>query len=300
MADDYNASHTGKVRFVGVEFFATRILAYDAVAAYVARTAPARVAELQGDLQPIRPFTSNIGEYVGWYYAVQDKQPYIDHARRVYDLVKGLHQARGDRAWALALHNARQILSFYEYFNLSLQDGFNYRDARAAENLRWWRQRTGDKVAYWAASPHTANGAGVQLSEPPDPLVQWDSVGSHLRRWYGRHYRSIGFTFDHGTVMVGSHQPPYTPEPVAVPRPVPDWGDRPLGDANLEQFALDLTSDAPRAVRTWRQSPTKVRAVGSFDPQQPDAYYLTGGSLAQWFDVIVHRQVATPWQPCSP
>jgi hypothetical protein len=37
--------------------------------------------------------------------------------------------------------------------------------------------------------------------------------------------------------------------------------------------------------------------VGGFDPQQPDAYYMTGGWLAQWFDVIVLRQVVTPWQP---
>jgi tetratricopeptide (TPR) repeat protein len=55
--------------------------------------------------------------------------------------------------------------------------------------------------------------------------------------------------------------------------------------------------DAPPAVRAWRQAATKVRAVGSFDPQRPDAYYMTGGPLAQWFDVIVHRQTVTPWQP---
>jgi hypothetical protein len=24
---------------------------------------------------------------------------------------------------------------------------------------------------------------------------------------------------------------------------------------------------------------------------------MTGGSLAQWFDVIVHRQTVTPWRP---
>jgi hypothetical protein len=135
------------------------------------------------------------------------------------------------------------------------------------------------------------------LSEPPAPLVQWDSVGSHLRRWYGEDYRSIGFTFDHGTVNVLSNQPPYEPQPVAVPRPEPDWGDRPLGDANLDQSVLDLRADAPPAVRAWRQAATKVRAVGSFDPQRPDAYYMTGGSLAQWFDVIVHRQTVTPWRP---
>jgi erythromycin esterase-like protein len=294
---DYNASHSDKVRFVGVEFFATRILAYDAVAEYVDDAAPQQLPELQRHLEPIRPFTPDIGEYVGWYYGVADKQPYIDHARRVFELVKGLSHARGDRAWALALQHARQILSFYEFFGLSPQDGLDYRGERAAENLRWWRQRTGDKVAYWAASPHTANAAGLQLSGPPAPLVQWDSAGSHLRRWYGKSYLSIGFTFDHGTVNVTSGQPPFTPVPVAVPRPEPDWGDRALGDANLDQFALDLRADALPAVRAWREAPTKVRMVGSFDPQRPEAYYMTGGAMAQWFDVIVHRQVVTPWRP---
>ena len=157
-----------------------------------------------------------------------------------------------------------------------------------------WVAGTG---AVQAASPHTANAAGLQLSAPPAPLVQWDSAGSHLRRWYGEDYLSIGFTFDHGTVNVGSGQPPYTPVPVAVPRPAPDWGARPLGDAGLDQFALELRAGAPPAVRAWRRAPTKVRVIGSFDPQRPDAYYMTSGSLAQWFDVIVHRQVVTPWQP---
>jgi hypothetical protein len=190
---------------------------------------PHRLPELQRHLEPIRPFTPDIGEYVGWYYGVADKQPYIDHARRVFELGKGLSHARGDRAWALALQHARQILSFYEFFSLSPQDGLDYRDERAAENLRWWRQRTADKVAYWAASPHTANAAGLQLSGPPGPLVQWNSAGFHLRRWYGKGYRSIGFTFDHGTVNVTSGQPPFTPVPVAGAAPGAKLGRSPAG-----------------------------------------------------------------------
>jgi hypothetical protein len=34
-----------------------------------------------------------------------------------------------------------------------------------------------------------------------------------------------------------------------------------------------------------------------YDPEQPLASYLSGGSLAQWFDLIVHCQVVTAWQP---
>jgi hypothetical protein len=41
----------------------------------------------------------------------------------------------------------------------------------------------------------------------------------------------------------------------------------------------------------------KVRAFGSFDPERPDACYMTGGSLAQWFGVVVHRQLVTPRRP---
>jgi erythromycin esterase-like protein len=294
----YNTSHADKVRFVGVEFFATRTLVYDAVADYVAATAPEQLPALQADLEPIRPRTPNIGEHIGWYLSVQDKQPYIDHARRVYELVRDLPHARGDRAWELALQHARQILSFYEYFSLQGSPQLAYRDEHAARNLRWWHRRTGDKVAYWAASAHTARAPGLRISLPPAPDLEFDNAGSHLHRWYGQRYRSIGFTFDHGTVISGFDQPPYTGLPFAVPRPAPDWAERPLGEAGLDQFALDLHADAPPAVQAWLQEPTTTRAIGpSFDPQDPLAYYMTGGSLAQWFDVIVHRQVVTPWQP---
>jgi erythromycin esterase len=50
----YNASHRDKVQFAGVEYFSTRLLAYDAVDAYVAKHAPHRLAELRAVLDPIR------------------------------------------------------------------------------------------------------------------------------------------------------------------------------------------------------------------------------------------------------
>jgi erythromycin esterase len=98
-------------------------------------------------------------------------------------------------------------------------------------------------------------------------------------------------------VNINADEPPYGPEPVAVPRPAGDWAERPLGDVDLDQYWLDLRANAPPAVRAWRTAPTRTRALAAFDPRQPDAYYMTGGSLAQWFDVIVHRQAVTPWTP---
>jgi erythromycin esterase len=57
-------------------------------------------------------------EYVQWYLAVADKGPYLRHAHQVLELVKGLPHRPGDRAHALAVHHARQIVSFYEHYSL--------------------------------------------------------------------------------------------------------------------------------------------------------------------------------------
>src|SRR5215218_1809460 len=287
---DYNTGRADKVRFVGVEYYLLRALAYDAVEAYVARTAPQRLAELRRHLRVIRPATADMFAYIQWYLGVADKEPYLAHARRVYQLVKGLPHRPGDRAHALALHHARQIVSFYEHYSLPqppASDSLVYRDAHAAQNLRWWRRYSGDKVAYWGASAHTANAPRLRIVVPPGPDWRYATAGSYLRRWYGPRYRSIGFTFDHGTVSLG---PGAT---VTLPPPAPGWFEQPLGKVGLDQFALDLHTPAPAPVRRWLQAPIKTRG---FPDAGPDSY-MAGGSRAQWFDVIVHRQELTPAQP---
>jgi erythromycin esterase-like protein len=287
---DYNTGRADKVRFVGVEYYLLRALAYDAVEAYVARTAPQRLAELRRHLRVIRPDTADMFAYIQWYLAVADKAPYLDHARRVYRLVKSLPHRPGDRAHALALHHARQIVSFYEHYSLPqppASDSLVYRDAHAAQNLRWWHRYSGGKVAYWGASAHTANAPRLRIVVPPGPHWRYATAGSHLRRWYGRRYVSIGFTFDHGTVSLG-------PEGTAtLPPPAQDWFERPFGKVGLDQFALDLRTPAPPPVRRWLQTPIRTRGLPDAGPDS----YMAGGSLAQWFDVIVHRQELTPAQP---
>jgi len=288
---DYNAGRADKVRFVGVEYYLLRSPAYDAVDAYVAGAAPERLAELRRHLRVIRPpANENIFDFIGRYGRVPDKRPYIRQAHQVYALVSGLPHRPGDRAQALALHHARQIVSFYEHYSLPqppASDSLVYRDAHAAQNLRWWRDHTGDKIVYWAASAHTANAPRLRVAVPPGPDWRFPTAGSYLRRWYGQRYRSIGFTFDHGTVGLG-------PEgTLALPPPAPDWFERPLGKVPLGQFAVDLRMPAPPPVRGWLRGPIKTRGFADSGPGS----YMTGGSLAQWFDVIIHRQELTPVQP---
>ena len=287
---DYNASHAGTVQFAGVEYYLTRPLAYDAIDAYVARTAPERLPDLRSHLRVIRPSTPDIYAHITRYLSVKDKRPYIRHARQVYALLNGLPHRPGDHARALALHTARQIVSFYEHYSLPqppASDSLVYRDAHAARNLQWWQEFTGNKVVYWAASAHTANAPRLRIAVPPGPFWRYPTAGSYLRRWYDQRYLSIGFTADHGTVSNG-------PEgTITLPPPAPDWFEHPFGQAGLRQFAVDLRRPAPSAVRRWLHSPVRTRGF----PDRGPGSYMAGGTLVQWFDVIIHSQELSPAPP---
>jgi len=80
---------------------------------------------------------------------------------------------------------------------------------------------------------------------------------------------------------------------VALPPPAPGWFERPFGQAGLDQFALDLRTPAPPPARSWLHSPLKTRGF----PDRGPGSYMAGGTLAQWFDVIIHRQELSPTQP---
>lgn len=278
---DFNSGRPDKVQFVGVEYYLTGPDAYDAVESSVAAAAPERLTELREHLQAIRPTTENVFEHIRTYAAAADKEPHLHHARAVYDLVLGLPHAPGDNDHALAVHTARQIVSFHEHFALPMPDSHAYRDAHSAENLMWWHELTGDKIAYWAASPHTANAADLRIVSP-DGEMRFPSTGSHLRERYGEDYLSIGFTFDHGSVGdVGGAT-------IALPEPTDGWFEKPLGQVEFDQFVIDLRAPAPAPVRDWLDLPITTRG-----PSGPGSY-TDGGTASQWFDVIVHSQQVTP------
>ncbi|MFI7064969.1 erythromycin esterase family protein [Kribbella sp. NPDC050124] len=272
----YNARHRDKVYFAGVEYYATRQLAYDAIDEYVARHAPDRLAELRRSLKPIRPNTTDMGAYVRWYWKeVADKAPYISKARAVYELVRDLPDQE-------IVHHARQIVSFYEAFSLPENEIPAYRDARAAENVRWVRRHTGDKVVYWAASAHTANAPGLRVTAPPYPDTVFPSAGSYLKRWYGERYRILGFTFESGTTLGPMG-------PIDMPPASPDWFEYQLRAGGTDVFSLDLRRPAHGVVRDWLEATAKTRGY----PEVGAASWMTGGSISEWYDVLVHCRRVT-------
>ena len=69
--------------------------------------------------------------------------------------------------------------------------------------------------------------------------------------------------------------------------------EQPFGDVRLDQFAIDLRDAGPLPVRRWLHAPIATRGLPDGGP---DAH-MAGGTLRQWFDVIIHRQEVTAAAP---
>ncbi|MFI9048056.1 erythromycin esterase family protein [Streptomyces sp. NPDC053427] len=158
----------------------------------------------------------------------------------------------------------------------------------ADEVIRWHR-RTGDRTVYWGGLAHTAVG-GARTTYPTNPPVAHRNVGGHLREHFGPALVSVALTFHHGRA------------PYPVPAPPPDFADAVLGSAGPAAYLLDLRTEGPDAVRDWLGSPTaRTRVIGpAFDPADNAAFRLSGGSLAEWFDVVGHVREVTPVRFLAP
>ncbi|GAB3433969.1 erythromycin esterase family protein [Actinophytocola sediminis] len=291
----YNISHDDDpVRFVGVGVIDTRPASYAEVSAYVEATAPDRLAELAGHFDVIRPTRPN---HVRWFISeVTDKDRYVEHARAAAALVTSLsgpdaHQ----QAWIA--QQARQIVGFYEHYAHHLTDD-GYRDEKMAENLVWWHKHTGHRIAYLSTSAHSVRSDGLTINVPPRGTLTFKPTGGHLREAFGDKYFSIGITFTHGTVNSGWGLPPFSSGPIAAPTLANGFVEPAFHNYASPRYLLDLRRGAPQIVRDWLASPVKARIIGSIcaADQPPEGYYMTGGSLAEWYDVLLHEKELTPTQ----
>jgi erythromycin esterase len=167
-------------------------------------------------------------------------------------------------------------------------------EPRLAGNIVDLHDRSGSRIAYWGGFSHTAVGDARVVSYPGRRAVH-RNAGSHLRRHFGAGYVSIGLTFGQGTADAG-------PGPVAVPPPAEDFAEAVLHavpgapDPYLVGWRPGAYDGAlPPAVRAWLDAPAKLRLVGPwYDPAHDAEVHMTGGSLADWFDALVHVRRVTP------
>ncbi len=161
-------------------------------------------------------------------------------------------------------------------------DGLAGIERDLAENVLAWHERTGDRIVYWGGLAHTTNGRTRTVSPFPSPATH-RNAGSHLRESLGSDYVSVGLTFHHGSV------------PYAVPAPPADFADAVLGSAGPDAYVLDLRTEAPAAVGAWLDAPTRTRLIGPvYDAGDDAAHHLSGGSLREWCDLVVHVREVTP------
>ncbi|WP_161606379.1 erythromycin esterase family protein [Microlunatus speluncae] len=287
----YNARHPhDQVHFVGAEHYATRSHVYRRLSSYVAEVAPGQHPEAEELITALLPDPKQtIGQYARDYhenYSAETKQLYLRRAARLRAIVDGIGRPAGDRHHSLARQMARQIEAFYIHYSLLWADIPSYRDAGSARTIEWWLGHSRTRAVYWAATPHTSRAPKISINTPAGS-TSYVPAGSHLARRYGSRYRVICLAFDHGTyrTLQGAT--------VELPRPLPTWYEHRFRDLDHEQSALDLTERTPGAVRDWLAAPFRARGY----PEAGHASDATGGILADWADVIIHRRTVTPADP---
>jgi len=287
---EFNQTADEPVRFVGVGVIDTRAPLYDEVTAYVEATAPDRLVELKEHFDLLRPTSP---EHVRWFIGqVKDKDRYVEHARAALALVESL-PAGDDHAWNV--QQTRQIVAFYEHYAYHLVDD-GYRDLKMAENLHWWQDHTGHRIAYWSTNAHSVRSEALTINVPPRGTLTFKPTGGHLAELFGDAYFSLGITFTGGTVNSGWGLPPFTSRPIPAPPQSTEFVERSFHNYGSPRYLLKLSGNIPPVVREWLNRPVKARVIGSIcaADQPADEYYLTGGSLVQWYDALIHEKELTP------
>ncbi|MEU9607498.1 erythromycin esterase family protein [Streptomyces sp. NPDC048057] len=165
--------------------------------------------------------------------------------------------------------------------------------------IRWHEHpgNKGAKVVYWGGLVHTANGDPRTLA-PSSPPLTHRNAGGWLRRHHGPGYVSVGLTFHHGTVVAPG--PGAERVTARVPAPPAEFAEAVLGSAEPAAYLLDLRGDGPAPVAAWLDGATRTRFVGpGFTAVDHAEHHMTGGSLRDWFDAVVHVQEVTPDRPLT-
>jgi erythromycin esterase len=159
-------------------------------------------------------------------------------------------------------------------------DSMAYVESRLAEAVLGWHDNVGSKLVVISGATHTAVAPDRTVTIGPEAVTH-RNAGSRLRERLGAGYVSLGLTFHHGVVDLGSG-------PHEIPVPPAQAVESTLGEPSTPVM-FDLHADVAEPVRRWLDAPATMRLVGpAFDPDEPSKALMSGGSLAQWFESLVH------------
>ncbi|MEU7615754.1 erythromycin esterase family protein [Micromonospora rifamycinica] len=263
------------VHVFGLNADSTRTVAYEDVARYADAVAkPAQREHIVQVLKLLDP-GSDIAAHI-WRYrslAPEGRAELLRAARGLHTMVAelGPHPLS-----AYALRQCDAITDFHEYHDRVPADVLAYAAPRIARDLVWWHKYTGHKIVYWGGIAHTVNASERALSKP---MLLQRSTGSWLREHFADAYVSIGLTFGCGDV------------PQRIPPPLAG-----LLEASLE--TLSAAHSFALAGSCLGSRPAIVRIVGpDYSTENNPDCIASGGTLEEWFDLVIHTRRVTPAAP---
>jgi erythromycin esterase len=269
----YNERHARKLHLVGNDVTYSGPELFDEVIESLRRTHPAEAAEVEALYADLRP----VDGVTVWLLSqparpLQDRQVEADRARRAFEVVDGLPVD------ALLVQHARVIMQTYRLWSADFDgpsqgaEGWRYREQAMTDNLLWWQERTGHKIVLSAHDGHVALASFWSMYQEVE--------GTLLRRYLGRRYVSVGFTFAQGSF--NAFDPSGDLWPVTVGPPEPGTNEHTLDQVRYDDFALDLRT-LPAAAKDWLNTERPTRLYNESYPASD-----TQIALGRSFDILIH------------
>jgi len=298
----YNKSVTAdaRVKFVGFDIQVNET-GKARLLEYLKRVAPERFAEVDAF------FKADIGELVN---AVFEKR---DAAKEELEKLNGLRKQYNDLFAFLELSGAklaakssepeyeqmreyaRVLVQYTDAYGQPLLGGNVARDLYMADNFRRIvaREPAGTRFVVWAHNGHIATG---------DSDGAYPTFGHHLRRFYGKNYYALGFSFNQGSFQSREAQPKdpknrmlmsFTVGPAAVDSV--DWF---LAQTGAKILFVDFRSSRKSdEIGEWLAAPHPMRSVGSMYAAAFEQNSFSPITLGREFDGLFFVDTANRARP---
>jgi erythromycin esterase len=192
---------------------------------------------------------------------------------------------------------ARVLVQYIESYKYNDFRGTVLRDLYMADNFRRLvsREPNDTRFVIWGHNSHIASG-GFE--------GEYQTFGYHLRRFYGKDYYALGFSFDQGSFQAregGRAKDPtnrmlvsFTVKP--APEGTLDWY---LAQTDHKIFLVDFRTVAKTAVISeWLAAPREMRTIGSvFDPSSDERNYFGPLVVGKEFDGLFFIKETTRARP---
>lgn len=276
---DHNR-HGTRLQFMGDDICYPGPELFDAVTSYVRRHHPRslpRFSELYDGLAP----TIGAGAWIDSYRMgpLAQRQTAAARAQEALDALRRLGPGPEPHETAWAVQHARVIAAALRMWSADFTDpiaateAFVYREQEMADNVMWWRRRTGHKMLVSGANGHIAR----RSFWTGYPKVQ----GTFLAERLGDAYVSVGLTFNEGSFLARADNESSLAE-VSVGPAAEGSNEHTLDKVPLTDFLLDQRA-APQLARSWLAQARPTRSIGEFYPEAGQNV-----ALGACYDAVIH------------